>query len=333
MKTSYISPATGDLEIQVIRDANPYVVIELDLGIPNFTRFSLKFPLVVDEPKNMATVTQEALGVLLDEVATFMMSLSFNQAVITDIYARALSCFAGMDMNSSTQADFPASAQDHHIQTFEGKFALPTSFVEETYNRVVTGAQVVKRLPAVRKIEFAPATPANRINTNDAQRVIKMYRNRQLKSQPKPLFIIVYDQMGNATGVLPVQQQWKSKLLQRIQASAPNDPPDYAERVRKYEEEGMTTSDAQAVVDAEEEKKKKADSKPSYHNQIWLPGANNSYTADMSILQRSSDRKCPNPKCNAGRPVMWDQRDRENEITHWTGRCPECGANVTIFND
>jgi len=222
MKTSYISPSTGDLEITVIRDANPSVTIELDLGIPNFTRFSLKFPLVVDEPKNMATVTQEALGVLLDEVATFMMSLSFDQAVITDIYARALSCFAGLDMSSSTQAEFPASAQDHQVQTFEGKFALPMSFVEETHNRVVTGAQVIKRLPAVRKIEFAPTVPSNKIDTRDAQRVIKMYRNRQLKTQPKPLFIIVYDQMGNATGVLPVQQQWKSKLLQRIQAKTAN---------------------------------------------------------------------------------------------------------------
>jgi hypothetical protein len=36
---------------------------------------------------------------------------------------------------------------------------------------------------------------------------------------------------------------------------APNDPPGYAKRVRELEAEGLTTSDAQAVADAEFSKK------------------------------------------------------------------------------
>ena len=218
MKTSYISPATGELDINVVRDYNPRVIINLDLGIPNFTIFSLQFPLVVDEPKNMTVVTQEALGVLLDEVATFMISMKFDQKVITDIYARVLSCFAGMNMDSSTQANLDETLQDSTMQTYRGTFKIPIDFVQETQKRIVTGASFVQRMPKVRSIEFAKAPPVNKYDINDARRTIQMYKNRQLKTQPKPLYIIVYDQMGRQTGVLPVDQQWKSKLLKKIQA-------------------------------------------------------------------------------------------------------------------
>jgi hypothetical protein len=217
-KTAYISPATGELEIDVIRDATPRVVINLDLGIPNFTVFSLKFPLVTEEPKNMAVVTQEALGILLDEVATFMISLKFDQKVITDVYARALSCFAGMSMESSTQSDYTEAGQDPTMDTYKGTFVLPMSFVQETQKRVVTGASFVKRVPKQRVMEFVKAVPVNKNTINDAQRTIQMYKNRQLKTQPKPLYVLVYDMNGNPTGVLPVDQQWKNKLLRKIQS-------------------------------------------------------------------------------------------------------------------
>lgn len=219
MKTAYISPANGELEITIIREGNPYVVIELDLGIPNFTRFSLKFPLIIAEPNNMSTVTQEALGILLDEVATFMMSMKYDKEVITDIYARALSAFSGMNVDSSTQAKFTDVAQDPNIETYKALFKLPQSFVQETQERVVTSAAYIKRAPAVRQIEFGTAVPTNKNNMGDLQRTIRQFRNRQLKTQPKPLYVIVYDVQGRPTGVLPVAQRWKSQLLQRIQAA------------------------------------------------------------------------------------------------------------------
>lgn len=46
---------------------------------------------------------------------------------------------------------------------------------------------------------------------------------------------------------------------------APNDPPGYGRRVRELEEEGLTTSDAQAVADAEFAKKSKGAEKTALH--------------------------------------------------------------------
>jgi hypothetical protein len=247
-KTAYISPSTGELEIDVIRDATPRVVINLDLGIPNFTVFSLKFPLVSEEPKNMAVVTQEALGVLLDEVATFMLSLKFEQAVITDVYARSLSCFAGMTMESSTQADYSLAGKDPTMDTYKGTFQLPQSFVQETQKRVVTGASFVKRVPKQRVVEFVKAVPVNKNTINDAQRTIQMYKNRQLKTQPKPLYVLVYDTLGNPTGVLPVQQQWKNKLLRKIQSwdkTADNKPAGPVVVDQEYNGTGVDTAGTQ----------------------------------------------------------------------------------------
>jgi hypothetical protein len=249
-KTAYISPSTGELEINIIKDATPRVVINLDLGIPNFTVFSMKFPLVTEEPKNMAVVIQEALGVLLDEVATFMMSLRFDQAVITDVYARALSCFAGMTMESSTQADYDKAGQDPTMNTYQGTFILPQSFVQETQKRVVTGASFVKRVPKQRVVEFVKAVPVNKNTIDDAKRTIQMYKNRQLKTQPKPLYVLVYDMNGNPTGVLPVDQQWKSKLLRKIQswqkrADDPAPPTGPVVVDQEYNGKGVDTSGTQ----------------------------------------------------------------------------------------
>ena len=44
-KTAYVSPPHGALDITIIRDAQPRVTISLDLGIPNFTVFSMNLPL------------------------------------------------------------------------------------------------------------------------------------------------------------------------------------------------------------------------------------------------------------------------------------------------
>jgi hypothetical protein len=78
---------------------------------------------------------------------------------------------------------------------------------------------------------------------------------------PQQKFVDIRDKLGIGTG----GQQY------------PNDPsPDYAERVRKLEEEGLTTSDAQAVVEAEIAKEKK--------------GAESTKTANLRVLERQGKR-------------------------------------------
>ena len=105
IKTAYVSPPLGVLEITTIRDAQPRVVVNLDLGIPNFTVFSMKFPLVEDQPKAMSGLIAEAVNVLMDEVASFMMSMDFDEEVIVQLYATVLATFQTMSKESDTSKE------------------------------------------------------------------------------------------------------------------------------------------------------------------------------------------------------------------------------------
>jgi hypothetical protein len=214
-KSAYISPPTGTLEINVVRDARPQVTITLDLGIPNFTVFSLKLPLVENQPQSMSGLIAEALHALLDEVATFMMSLEYDEDVIVLIYATVLACFKGMSQETDTDKGQSEVGKDNLVKTFQGTFQLPQVFVNETQAKVVTAASKIERAPKVRHLELTTMKP-QKTTVNDAARVIREYRNRSLKTQSRPMFVIVYDQMGRPSGTLPLGSNFKNKLLQMM---------------------------------------------------------------------------------------------------------------------
>lgn len=142
IKQAYLSPATGALDITVIRDSRPFVTISLDLGIPNFTVFSIKFPLVEDKPNAMTELVAEAVHTLLDEMTAFMISIGFEDKIIVGIYAAVLTCFKGMTGESDTNKSQSAISKDPTVKTFEGTFKLPMEFINETYNKVVTAASL-----------------------------------------------------------------------------------------------------------------------------------------------------------------------------------------------
>ncbi len=200
------------MEITTIRDANPRVILTLDLGIPNFTVFSMTLPLVENQPQAMTELLAEAIHVLCDEVANFMLSMEYQEEVIVQTYGTVLNCYKGMSKETDTDKAHGDLTEDEFVKVFEGSFNLPQSFVNETQNRIVTAGKTVKRPPKVRKIEFSVEKPA-KPTTGDVARVIRQYRGRSLKTQPKPMFIVVYDQVGRPTGTLPLGPQFKNKLL------------------------------------------------------------------------------------------------------------------------
>ena|SRR5579863_1897433 len=211
-KTGYISPQQGILEVTTIRDANPRVVLTLDLGIPNFTVFSMTLPLVENQPQAMSELLAEAIHVLCDEVANFMLTMEYQQEVIVQTYGTVLNCYKGMSKETDTDKEHDELTEDDFVKVFEGSFNLPQSFVNETQNKIVTAGKTIKRPPKVRKIEFTVEKPP-KATTNDVARVIRQYRGRSLKTQPKPMYIVVYDQVGRPTGTLPLGPAFKNKLL------------------------------------------------------------------------------------------------------------------------
>ena len=229
MKKSYISPPTGTLDITIVRDKEPYCTIVLDLGIPNFTVFSLKMP-VVNQPGSMTALLAEALAALLDEMSAFMLSMDFKEGVIVRTYAAILSTFAEMTPDSTTDAGMSEIGKDNTIVTYEGSFQLPMDFVDETYDKVVTGSQITKRMPKQRHVEFTVMKP-NKVEAEDVGKVIRQYRGRSLKTQPKSMFIVVYDQRGRPTGTLALGPNFRNNLLKRVKGSS---APQYTDTL-KYE--------------------------------------------------------------------------------------------------
>src|SRR5271163_3503689 len=217
-KTAYVSPPHGVLEITMIRDANPRVTIALDLGIPNFTVFSMNFPLAEGEPRAMSELIAEAVNILLDEVASFMMAQEYEDSVIVKIYQSVLSAFKSMSTEADTAKEQDPAGQDPTVQIYEGTFDIPMDFINATQQHVVTGGvKKIKREPKIRHIELT-YSPKQKTKPSDTARVIRQYRNRSLKQQPKPMFVIVYVQMGRATGTIPIGtgKNFKNELLKAM---------------------------------------------------------------------------------------------------------------------
>ena len=215
-KKAYVSPPHGSLEITLIRDANPRVQIGLDLGIPNFTVFSMTLPLAEGQPGKMSELIAEAVHVLMDEVVAFMMAMEFDKQVMVNIYATVLGTFKQMSTESDPAKEQSVVGQDPTVSTYEGTFDIPMDFINETQQRVVT-AKKVERPVKVRKIELV-YSPKEKIKPEDTARVIRQYRLRQLKTTPKPMYVIVYDQLGRATGTIPVGpgRNFKNELLRKL---------------------------------------------------------------------------------------------------------------------
>src|SRR5271157_581799 len=214
-KTGYISPQQGVLELSIIRDANPHVIITADLGIPNFTVFSMTLPLVENQPRTMSELLAEAIHVLCDEIANFMLAMEFQEEVIVQTYGTILNCYKGMSKETDSDKQEGEMTEDDFVKVYTGTFNLPQSFVNETQNKIVTAGKVIKRPPVYRRIELSTEKPP-KPTTSDVARVIRQYRNRSLKTQPKPLFVVVYDQVGRPSGTLSLGPQFKNKLLNLV---------------------------------------------------------------------------------------------------------------------
>jgi 8-oxo-dGTP pyrophosphatase MutT (NUDIX family) len=249
-KQAYLSPANGMLDITVIRDARPYALISLDLGIPNFTVFSLKFPLVEDKPNSMSELVAEAVHTLLDEMSAFMISCGFAEEIIVKMYATVLTCFKGMTGEADTNKSMSPVSKDPTVKVFEGTFKLPMEFINETYEKVVTASsgKTLKRPPVHRRLELTYDKPM-KTTVNDARVVIRNFRNRSLKSQPNPMYIIVYDVMGNPKGTIPLgTAAFKNNLLNAIyknkRASA---APEFSPTVKFDNDVEMKTTNAEGI--------------------------------------------------------------------------------------
>jgi 8-oxo-dGTP pyrophosphatase MutT (NUDIX family) len=202
------------------------ITIALDLGIPNFTVFQLKLPVAEHDAKGMSGMVAEAVHVLLDEVAAFMISMNYEESVIVTTYATVLVCFKGLvnetyrdEKQDEEEPPRSTVGLDTTIKTFVGTFKLPMAFINETQDKVVTAATYVQRMPPVRRLELS-YTKMPEVQPADVAKVIRQFRNKGLHHQPNPLYVVVYDQKGRASGTIPLGTNFKNKLLNMIYKKA-----------------------------------------------------------------------------------------------------------------
>jgi 8-oxo-dGTP pyrophosphatase MutT (NUDIX family)/GNAT superfamily N-acetyltransferase len=248
-KQAYLSPSTGTLDISVIRDSRPSVSITLDLGIPNFTVFSIKIPLVEDAPTSMSSVIAEAVHTLLDEMSAFMISMDFENKVIVLIYSTILTAFKGMTGEADTNKSMDAIGKDPVVKTFEGTFKLPMAFINETFDKVVTASssKTIKRPPPVhRHLELTYEKPA-KTTVTDARKVIRDFKNRSIKTQPGPMYVIVYDTFGNPKATIPIGQNFKNQLLKTMYPKRGSKAPQFTPTVKFDNDIEMKTTNAEGI--------------------------------------------------------------------------------------
>jgi 8-oxo-dGTP pyrophosphatase MutT (NUDIX family) len=221
-KTAYISPTFATLEVSAMHTGlSPTASIVLDLGIPKFTTFSIKFP-IPEETQAFQQVASEALGVMLDEMTAFMISVGYKKEVIAKIYALTLACYKDLVAN-----DHPENREkDPSIGSVRGEFQIPADFINETQRYVVTAGKKVDRSPRQRRVEIVPKRPVNP-SKNDVLKAIRRYRFQSIKSQPFPLYLVVYDNMGQPKGTLTLGPGFHNELL-KMQYKKKGDDPNQA---------------------------------------------------------------------------------------------------------
>ncbi len=194
-KIAYVAPTSGELSITIQDGERPKVTLSLDLGIPNFTRFSISVPVENLQNSEIDMFCRQAFEALLQNVTAFLVSMKYSEELAAQVLANAEDAFISLDADAASDADMPD--QDRRLRLYEAAFDLPEEFAWETREKVVT-ASVVRRVPQVRKIELIPldqVTP-----TGTPAKTIEFYLDQATRSTPRAFAVNVVEQAAPGKG-------------------------------------------------------------------------------------------------------------------------------------
>ena len=83
---------------------------------------------------------------------------------------------------------------------------------------------------------------------------------------------------------------------------------------------------------------------PKYYTKLkkveesWMKHSPNSYSAEMSDIEHhikttKAHPRCPQCRQHVNVSKFQHHLDRDNDVTHWEGKCPSCHTKLTVFND
>lgn len=77
----------------------------------------------------------------------------------------------------------------------------------------ITAGKAIKRMPNVRHLQLTRMKPSK---PNSPARIIQLYRDRALRSLPRPHYVLVYDRNGRGVGAISLARDWEKRLLRRM---------------------------------------------------------------------------------------------------------------------
>jgi replicative DNA helicase len=142
-----------------------------------------------------AVILDMALQAMCDDVLGFLLTMDFGEAEAQMVYAQILSAYEAIKTTDIKENN------DGGSLLYEAVFPLDQDFINKTHEKIVTAtkrtenaARPVKRMQVIQKVPRGQALP-------EAKAIIQKYRNRALKGQPRPMYLLVYDYNGRPMGV------------------------------------------------------------------------------------------------------------------------------------
>jgi hypothetical protein len=147
------------------------------------------------DPYDGAAILDLAVQALAEDVLNFLLVMEFQEKEAQMIFAKILSAYETIKA-SDTKEDADGGAL-----LYETTFSIEQEFVDATHESIVTAAsrseevsRPVKKMQVIQTIQRGKALP-------EAKQIIQKYRNRALKGQPRPMYLLVYDYNGRPVGV------------------------------------------------------------------------------------------------------------------------------------
>ena len=222
MKQAFLLSEQGVANIYFFRDANPRIQWLIDLGIPNFTTFSLVLPIPGENPHHTEIIFHEGLAVLLEQIKAFMVQVEFGDdgGVINSI-VRSI---------KAIEIDF---YNTEPMLAYEILFPLSNEFYRNVMNRLVRqkvaskemdiaaavwkGPRVGERYVGAHEGQMMRDLEAKKIKKKDqqafedAKKMIDRYKQTLYKNTPGPMYVMLYDRFGKPRGVNRVTNKGLSK--------------------------------------------------------------------------------------------------------------------------
>ena len=204
-KQAYVGSTVGEFSLMLTFTD---LVLNYDLGIPNFPAFSLQVPL--QDLTGAEHIFNETFRAITEQMVGYLLAVGFPQPLVNELYQNIQAAIDTVEIE-------PPEGEPTLLEKIvlleptdllELKFKIPDGFVGYVHEKIVTASVPgpIKRTPT-------PLRPPKNFQTGPGpgrivqkpepslKNLITRYRGQQNKKLTGPIFVMVYDVNGRPVGV------------------------------------------------------------------------------------------------------------------------------------